>query len=276
MAHELRRPLGQRLQQSLHSLARHHSRLRDAAKIVGRRDSRALRHFPRVAAPEVSIHAPERLASTALWPVARYPRKAKYAAWTPHAQSGSPRFRAFGPAAAPPQTIPAACAHACAHPGESEKCPAALILLICASHSRSTSSVEISLPLSAPADFPARLPVGPLHSASCVHCRPQPLASHRSNSGVRRCPVLDFPAPAATPASNARPFANREVLVTSPRRCASTIPRLTPSVQPRSSALTIKFFNLARFPVLSDSYSFALHTVFVPLTVFPSNSSMAE
>ena len=124
--------------------------------------------------------------------------------------------------------------------------------------------------------FRAAFQLALLHSASCAHCLPPPLAARRSNSGVHQCPIPDCSRPTAIADSNARPFASREVLVTSPRRCASTIPRLTPSVQPRSSALTIKFFNLARFPVLSDSYSFAFVVVFVPLTVFPSNSSMAE
>ena len=82
----------------------------------------------------------------------------------------------------------------------------------------------------------------------------------------------------STPDANAAPFASREALVTIPLRCASAMPRLTPSVHPRSSALTIRFLNLRlsfrSWPVLSYSYPFVRHHSTVPLTVFPLNSSM--
>src|SRR5260370_535567 len=64
----------------------------------------------------------------------------------------------------------------------------------------------------------------------------------------------------STPLANALPFASREALVTIPLRCASAIPRFTPSVHPRSSAFTTRFLTLwpvpSLLPVLSASYSF--------------------
>ena len=45
--------------------------------------------------------------------------------------------------------------------------------------------------------------------------------------------------------AKAAPFANIVVLVTMPLRCASAMPRFTPSAQARSSAFTIKFLTLA-------------------------------
>ena len=50
------------------------------------------------------------------------------------------------------------------------------------------------------------------------------------------------------------------------------MPRLTPSVQPRSSAFTIRFFTP---PVPQYSYSFASLNEYVPLTEIPCNFSMA-
>src|SRR5690349_20846855 len=45
----------------------------------------------------------------------------------------------------------------------------------------------------------------------------------------------------------AAPLASSDVLVTMPLRWASRMPRLTPSVQARSSALTMRFFMRADF-----------------------------
>ena len=74
--------------------------------------------------------------------------------------------------------------------------------------------------------------------------------------------------------AKARPLASREVLVTRPLRWASAMPRLTPSVQPRSSALTIRFFKLRGSPVPRASYFFRRCAIFVPLTEIPTHFSM--
>src|SRR5213078_2377009 len=98
-----------------------------------------------------------------------------------------------------------------------------------------------------------------------------------------RCTPIPRPGAeraASTPPANAAPLASSEVLVTIPLWNASTMPRFTPSVHPRSSALTIRFFTACPTPLFSpvhwDSYLFARTQKFVPLTLFVLNSSMAR
>src|SRR5580704_4624720 len=55
-------------------------------------------------------------------------------------------------------------------------------------------------------------------------------------------PRLGADLAAARAESKAAPLASMDVLVTMPLRWASRMPRLTPSVQARSSALTMRFF----------------------------------
>src|SRR5580693_1392143 len=55
-------------------------------------------------------------------------------------------------------------------------------------------------------------------------------------------PRLGADLAAAIAESNEAPLASSDVLVTMPLRWASRMPRFTPSVQARSSALTMRFF----------------------------------
>ena len=133
--------------------------------------------------------------------------------------------------------------------------PASFTFSICASHSCSASRTVTSRlairnsnasgpPANSPSSFSnvATSSRGAVGSPSLrFRCTPTP------SPGVDRA--------SSTPEANATPFASSEVLVTMPFRCASAIPRLTPSVQPKSSAFTMRFFNVP-YVSLGDLLSF--------------------
>jgi len=151
--------------------------------------------------------------------------------------------------------------------------PGAFIFVICASHSRSTlSSGRLRAAMRK-----SKLSGPP---SSCRPCS----GARNAGSRSRRWPITQiqmhadakFRMIAAHGESRfkARPFASREVLVTSPRRGHPRFRGLIPSVQPRSR-IHYQFSTYAH-PCPFGQLLFVCTAIFVPLTVFLSNSSMAS